>query len=401
MEKRPALVLFPFAGDAPLGGSHISAMSLAAGLDRRLFEPRILCHIAAGAVGDHARSLGLDYELLEDIPLMGAPGLKMPGDVGPVTYAVKTLPALIRTLQRIGPAIVHTNEGRMHANWALPTKLCRRRHVWHHRQSPRAFGANRLAPLLSDRIVSVSQFAKPAHPIRNIDDRFSVIRSPFEFSQGPVDRVEARARLRAELGLPGDAVVLGFFGSMTDRKRPRLFVEAVAAIARSLPGRAVHGALFGEVMHDGCGEEREARGRANALGIGARMHFMGFRSPIEPYMAAVDVKLVTAVDEPFGRTLIEAMHQGTPIVATRHGGNPEAIADGRTGFLVDADLPEAFVAPTLRLLEDPALARVIGAAAHREVGLTYSRQKHIDQMTALYLDLLSRKTVEVPSLVKS
>ena len=50
--------------------------------------------------------------------------------------------------------------------------------------------------------------------------------------------------------------------------------------------------------------------------------------------------MVTARGEPFGRTLIEAMHLGTPVIATRHGGNPEAIEDGRNGFLVDPDDPD-------------------------------------------------------------
>mgnify|MGYP002653513736 CR=1 FL=1 len=39
------------------------------------------------------------------------------------------------------------------------------------------------------------------------------------------------------------------------------------------------------------------------------------------------------------------MHLGTPVIATRHGGNPEAITDGVNGFLVDPDDPAAFLSP--------------------------------------------------------
>ena len=101
-------------------------------------------------------------------------------------------------------------------------------------------------------------------------------------------------------------------------------------------------------------------------------------------MAGVDVKLVTALDEPFGRTLIEAMHLGTPVVATRHGGNVEAIDDGQNGFLVDPDDPAAFTAPVLRLLADPALRDRITGAARQGLEPLYGRATHLAAISAIY-----------------
>ena len=53
-------VLFPFVGGPVLGGSHISALSLAAALDPNRFEARVLVHFEPGAIGLKARELGLD-----------------------------------------------------------------------------------------------------------------------------------------------------------------------------------------------------------------------------------------------------------------------------------------------------------------------------------------------------
>ena len=79
---------------------------------------------------------------------------------------------------------------------------------------------------------------------------------------------------------------------------------------------------------------------------------MGFRYPPEPWIAACDVLLVPAVEEPFGRSLIEAMLLGTPLIAADSGGNPEIIRHGETGYLVPPDDPDAFAERTLALLED-------------------------------------------------
>ncbi|MEE4014591.1 glycosyltransferase family 4 protein [Roseibium sp. FZY0029] len=381
-------VLFPFVGGPVLGGSHISALSLAASLDPNRFEPRVLVHFEPGAIGKRARDLGLDFEVLEDAPLMSSPGLPLPGRVGPLGYLTKTLPALRRTLKRIDPDIVHTNEGRMHANWIVPSKLSGCRHLWHHRQDPAARGANILAPLLADHIVSVSHYAMPSRPIRSIGGRASVIRSPFDFPTVRPDRTAAHAALCDELGLPRDAVLLGYFGSIIKRKRPDGFVRAVDAVRRALPDRQVHGLLFGEAVAATQGLDETCKVLASSIGLEDNFHFMGFRSPVFEAMSGVDVMLVPAVNEPFGRTLIESMYLGTPVVATRHGGNVEAIADRLTGFLVEPDDPESFVEPISSLISDPALRTRIADAAQADATAKYGAERHVSEISRLYEKLV-------------
>ena len=126
---------------------------------------------------------------------------------------------------------------------------------------------------------------------------------------------------------------------------------------------------------------------AAQLGIGRQLHLLGHVSPIEPVLAGLDSLWVTALAEPFGRTLVEAMHLGTPVIATASGGNPEAIRNGVTGFLVDPDDPAAFTAPMRQLLEQPDEAARIAAAAR--IGLErYGTPEHLRHMQQLYSDLL-------------
>jgi glycosyltransferase involved in cell wall biosynthesis len=104
-------------------------------------------------------------------------------------------------------------------------------------------------------------------------------------------------------------------------------------------------------------------------------------------IAGVDVNVVTAINEPFGRTLIEAMLLKTPVVATRHGGNIEAVADGESGFLVDPYAPAAFVPPILGLLRNRSEYRLITDNAKLFAdGL--STEAHVKQVSDIYRKLV-------------
>ena len=105
-------------------------------------------------------------------------------------------------------------------------------------------------------------------------------------------------------------------------------------------------------------------------------------------MAAMDAKIVTAINEPFGRTLIEAMHLGVPVIATRHGGNIEAIDDGETGFLVPTDDPQAVARTVVGLVEHPERRARVVAAARKDLAERYGAQRHIARVSALYEELV-------------
>ena len=91
----PTRILFPFAGNTGLGGSHVSALDLIAGLDRDRFAPLILLHQHAGRVGEYARDLGLDFEVAQDLPLLRSRNSPRQGDVGPARYALVNLRRMV------------------------------------------------------------------------------------------------------------------------------------------------------------------------------------------------------------------------------------------------------------------------------------------------------------------
>jgi glycosyltransferase involved in cell wall biosynthesis len=208
-----------------------------------------------------------------------------------------------------------------------------------------------------------------------------VVHSPFDTDAAPVDRAGARARLIAELRCAPDARVVGFFGSLVTRKRPLLFVDAIAEMRAQAPDLPLAAPIFGQDRQDLTDAIRQ---RAAARGVADCVHLMGFRHPPEPWMAACDVLLVPAVDEPFGRTLIEAMLLSTIVVAAASGGNPEAIRDGVTGHLVPVDDAVAFANRTLDLLADPVRMSALAEAARRDARARFGLRQHAAAIMGVY-----------------
>jgi glycosyltransferase involved in cell wall biosynthesis len=372
----PVVVAFPFVGDL-VGGSHISACGLIRALDPARFAPLLLLQHPEGAIGDLFRAAGVAVE--------GAPGSaalahgRRIGAGAALALGARSV-TLARFLKARGVGIVHGNDGRTLATWGLAAKLGGARLLWHHRASPHSIGLRLAAPLLADQVVAVSQFAGARAA------GAQVVHSPFD-TMIAYDRAVARAAIVAAVPGSDHAVHIGFSGALIDRKRPLLFVDAIAAMRRHAPARDIRGLLFGEGL-DGMAERVEAR--AAMLGIPDAVHVMGFQTPGAFWLAGCDLLMVPAVDEPFGRTLIEAMLAGTPVVATASGGNGEAIRDGETGLLVPPEDADALAIACLALVADPARAATIAATAQAEARRRFGIKAHADHIMTIYDAMLGR-----------
>jgi glycosyltransferase involved in cell wall biosynthesis len=95
--------------------------------------------------------------------------------------------------------------------------------------------------------------------------------------------------------------------------------------------------------------------------------------------------IAPGVGDGLGRTLVESMIVGTPVVAADSGGHRDVIADDADGLLVTADDPEAFAVAACKLLDDPALAAKIAEHAKTRAIREFSIQRHVSEMTEIYV----------------
>ena len=168
--------------------------------------------------------------------------------------------------------------------------------------------------------------------------------------------------------LPGRRLVLSV-GNLYASKGHALVLAALARLGR--PYADVAYAIVGDGP-----ERRRLAEQARALGLGARLEFLGWRPHDEVLglMARADAFVLPSAPEGFGLVYAEAMAQGTPVVACRGEGPGDFVDDGVNGLLVPAGDPEAVARAIATLLDEAATAARLADAGRAAVAaLTWER----------------------------
>jgi glycosyltransferase involved in cell wall biosynthesis len=204
------------------------------------------------------------------------------------------------------------------------------------------------------------------------------------FSPGPDE-----AGVRAEAGIPDDAVVAAFVATL-DRahhfKRLDIALDAVAALGDERVHLLVAGG--GELLD-------HFRGRASRAGIADRVHFLG-RVPhprLPAVLRAADLLLLTTEPpESFGIVLIEAMACGLPTIATEYPGVRAVVDEGRNGLLVSPADARAAAAAIRELVEaGPESRSAMGAAGREKAERLWSWPRLLDRMDDAYAQAIAER----------
>lgn len=207
-------------------------------------------------------------------------------------------------------------------------------------------------------------------------------------------QLKSKEELRQSLGIGPERLVLAIVANLIPYKGHGDLLEALAIARPRLP-RDWHLLIVGR--DDGIGQE--LRRRASELAIEDHVSFLGSRSDIPELLGASDIGLSCSHEEGFSNAVLEGMAIGLPMIVTRVGGNPEAIDDGATGFVVPPRDPVSLADAIVRLGKDPGLRATFGHAGKNRVATEYSLDHCVEQYEALYLALLEgRRPMDVPGI---
>jgi glycosyltransferase involved in cell wall biosynthesis len=280
---------------------------------------------------------GVDVEVLDAGALRH---VRKQGGKLPKGQALKGVASLVRaSARRAADAdVIYANTQRAMVIGVLAGRLARRPVVWHLHDivSPEHFGRKQLAIIKwCARFGIAHVIANSAASARAFIELTGFNRSRVDvvlngISEAPFEALRdvPSTVLRARLGLPADAFLVGSFSRLARWKGEHVLLEAML-LNPQMHAVLVGAPLFGEEAY-----EAELHAFVAAHALGERVHFLGFQHDIAACMRAVDVVVHTSITpEPFGRVIVEGMLAQRPVVAARAGGVLEIIDEGVDGLL--------------------------------------------------------------------
>jgi glycosyltransferase involved in cell wall biosynthesis len=199
-----------------------------------------------------------------------------------------------------------------------------------------------------------------------------------------------RERIRRELGFAASDPIVGTVCGLRPEKEVETILRALARLAAHRPG------LRFLVVGDGPERLRLER-LAEQLGVPTL--FLGHRPNVEvpDLLAAMDILVCSSRFEGMPLAVLEWMAAGKAIVASRVGGIPSILEDGREAILVPPRDDEAFAQGIDRLLDDPVQRERFGAAARRRQRLGFRFDQTVAQLESLYERLHAEATARIAS----
>jgi L-malate glycosyltransferase len=191
---------------------------------------------------------------------------------------------------------------------------------------------------------------------------------------GGLPAVGMRARVRKELGIPDNALVVGTVARLDPVKDIPTMIRAVAQHSAGVPTILL-------VIGDGS-ERVHLEASAREVGAASSVRFLGHRDDARDLLAACDLYANSSISEGISLTILEAMAAGLPVVATRVGGTPE-IVDASCGRLVPSRDPDALAATLAALAQDAPLRLALGREARARVEQRFT----LDRMVREYRDV--------------
>ncbi len=213
----------------------------------------------------------------------------------------------------------------------------------------------------ADRVVSIPT---------GVDERF------FDVQRNPGER--------ARYGLDDQVPVVVNVGILRRVKGHEVTLKAAKAVLQSIPDARFLIVGDGPLL-------QSLEKMTEDLGIDEAVIFTGFVDDVAGIYASADVAVLSSWSEGLPQSMLQAMAAGVPVVATRVGGVPEVIADGRNGILVGAGEDKAMAEGIVKLLREKNFAHGLALKARETVREKHAMGQTILKTERLYQDFLRRK----------
>ena len=370
--------------DLSIGGAEMMLYKLLSRTDREHFDPFVISLNGSGKLGNMFTELNIP---VQNIDLKSLP------------FRSLAMLQLVRITRRLKPDLIQgwMYHGNVAAQLAATFVTPRVSVLWNIRQSLYSLGDEKpatartirfgayLSPLPA-RIINNSHDSVSQHKAIGYDDsRTVVIPNGFD-TESFSPSASARLSVRAELGIPLDAVVVGRFGRYHKTKDHETFLRAAALILKNHP--ATQFLLAGKDIDWNNGELRSL---AQQLGLVERIHLLGERLDMPRLTSALDVAVSSSQAEGFPNVIGEAMACAVPCVVTDVGDSRRIV--GEPSQVVPSRQPEMLSLACEELIGLGVEARrQISEVARRHIIANYSLKAVVEQYESLYHQVFAERS---------
>lgn len=324
------------------------------------------------------------------------------GHEGPAT-ALRSVRRIRELIARHGVNVVHTNQtidlmlaGVAARSTGLPVVATIH---WLAERDSEALGAGSMVASrtrqqlrnladrsLADRIIAVSAAVRDTHaemfgsafPSSKVEVLFPGI----SMSDVPnaAQRDEDRRRIRGELGLSNDDIVLLNIGRLHPVKGQRLLMPMMNQLRTELPNATLLIAGDGPLR-------AELEASIVEHGLQRHIRMLGARLDVPELLRASDALVLASESEAAPLPLMEAMRESRPVVATAVGGVPEMVDDGISGFVVPRARPDEMAAAVVQMFTPPERAIEMGTAGRRVALERFDIPRIAERLEQLYREV--------------
>jgi len=373
-----------------MGGPALHVAYLTAGLTERGYDTTLVA--GSLARGEDSMSFVADQRGVQVVQID-----ELGREISPLRDLVATL-RLARLIRRERPQILHTHTAKAGTVGRVAALLAGSRrppiivHTFHGHVLRGYFGPLRSYFFrLLERGLAAGTTALVAVSPEVRDDlvalgvapseRFVVVRLGIELDERVAPEQNGRAESRRYLGIPGDRFAVGWIGRMTAVKR----TDDVLVAFKRLREDGVDAVLC--MVGDGP-DRTQLEQRAHELGVIRDTLFLGYQEHVAPFYSAFDALVLPSSNEGTPVSAIEALAAGRPVVATRVGGVPDVVRDGKDGFLVETGDTAELANRLAQLARDPELRERMGDAGRARVLPRYAVARLVDDVARPYRSLL-------------
>ena len=234
-----------------------------------------------------------------------------------------------------------------------------------------------------------------------------VIHNALDLSRFQLDESGVRLRIRSEFGLAESAPVVIMIGNVQEVKGHYVLLKAAGEVVKAYPDvrfLLVAGGVGPEYAHSWRGRVKSILGlpydnlvkmqrQIHRLGLSEHFVFTGYRMDIPELIIASDVvAFLPQAPEGFGRTLIEAMAAGRPVIATDIGPTREIVGEG-TSVLIPVGDAEAVAKAIVKLFQDPQYSQTLGMLGRQRARQHFGMEQYSDRITKVYERVMTKTSL--------